>query len=107
MSLLNRGFETVGGSAGEAADWTWDFTASAQTLASFVGANTVESFETGWLSNEDGLFVFDVGDTDSAVFTTLNVDPKSLDGGWWSSPTALGGEALPTVFRKVLAAAGL
>ena len=35
------------------------------------------------------------------------VAPGSLDGGWWSPPAALGGEALPTLFRKVLAQAGL
>ena len=38
---------------------------------------------------------------------TATVDPKTLDGGWWSSPRDLSGEALPTVFRKVLSAAGL
>jgi A/G-specific adenine glycosylase len=32
---------------------------------------------------------------------------ESLDGGWWSPPRALKGEALPTLFRKVLAQAGL
>ncbi|MCS6757988.1 MAG: A/G-specific adenine glycosylase [Candidatus Devosia euplotis] len=35
------------------------------------------------------------------------VPPESLDGGWWAEPAALKGEALPTLFRKVLAAAGL
>lgn len=35
------------------------------------------------------------------------VPPEGLDGGWWSEPALLGGEALPTLFRKVLAAAGL
>jgi A/G-specific adenine glycosylase len=31
----------------------------------------------------------------------------ALDGGWWAEPRALKGEALPTLFRKVLATAGL
>ena len=35
------------------------------------------------------------------------VAPEHLDGGWWAEPRALKGEALPTLFRKVLAAAGL
>ncbi len=35
------------------------------------------------------------------------VAPDGLDGGWWSEPSALRGEALPTLFRKVLAEAGL
>lgn len=38
---------------------------------------------------------------------TAEVDPAGLDGGWWCSPADLKGEALPTVFKKVLAAAGL
>ncbi len=35
------------------------------------------------------------------------VAPDGLDAGWWAAPQALGGEALPTLFRKVLAEAGL
>lgn len=35
------------------------------------------------------------------------VDGSTLEGGWWSEPRALKGEALPTLFRKVLAEAGL
>ena len=35
------------------------------------------------------------------------VAPDGLDGGWWAEPQALKGEALPTLFRKVLAQAGL
>ncbi|WP_240549645.1 A/G-specific adenine glycosylase [Devosia salina] len=35
------------------------------------------------------------------------VAPDGLETGWWAAPEALGGEALPTLFRKVLAAAGL
>lgn len=38
---------------------------------------------------------------------SATVPPDALDGGWWSEPSALKGEALPTLFRKVLAQAGL
>ena len=38
---------------------------------------------------------------------SAGVDGTMLDGGWWSEPAALKGEALPTLFRKVLARAGL
>lgn len=38
---------------------------------------------------------------------SAQIDGKALDGGWWTSPPALTGEALPTLYRKVLAAAGL
>ncbi len=35
------------------------------------------------------------------------VAPDGLNAGWWAPPDALKGEALPTLFRKVLAEAGL
>ncbi|KFC67336.1 A/G-specific adenine glycosylase [Devosia sp. LC5] len=35
------------------------------------------------------------------------VASAGLDKGWWAEPKALKGEALPTLFRKVLAVAGL
>ena len=38
---------------------------------------------------------------------SAEVDGAGLDGGWWAERRALKGEALPTLFRKVLAAAGL
>lgn len=38
---------------------------------------------------------------------SATVLPEALEGGWWSEPAALKGEALPTLFRKVLAQVGL
>jgi A/G-specific adenine glycosylase len=38
---------------------------------------------------------------------SAEVPADSLDGGWWSEPATLESEALPTLFRKVLAMAGL
>jgi A/G-specific adenine glycosylase len=38
---------------------------------------------------------------------SATVDPQGLGGGWWAERRALKGEALPTLFRKVLAVAGL
>ena len=35
------------------------------------------------------------------------VPPEGFGGGWWAERRALKGEALPTLFRKVLAVAGL
>jgi A/G-specific adenine glycosylase len=35
------------------------------------------------------------------------VKPDGLDDGWWAEPRAIKGEALPTLFRKVLATVGL
>jgi A/G-specific adenine glycosylase len=37
---------------------------------------------------------------------SAQVSPEGIGGGWWAAPRALKGEALPTLFRKVLAAAG-
>jgi A/G-specific adenine glycosylase len=39
------------------------------------------------------------------VWSALAPDPAALADGWWASPAELDAEALPTVFRKVLAAA--
>jgi len=38
---------------------------------------------------------------------SATVMPDQLDAGWWAAPAALKGEALPTLYRKVLAAVGL
>ena len=34
-------------------------------------------------------------------------DPSLLDEGWWADPRKLDAEALPSLFRKVLVAAGV
>jgi A/G-specific adenine glycosylase len=41
------------------------------------------------------------------VWSTNAADPAGFSEGWWADPRELDAEALPTVFRKVLAAAGL
>lgn len=41
------------------------------------------------------------------VWSAVVPQPKLLSGGRWAEPKALGREALPTLFRKVLAQAGL
>ncbi|WP_417310201.1 A/G-specific adenine glycosylase [Devosia sp.] len=41
------------------------------------------------------------------VWSATATDPEALEDGWWADPAELGAEALPSVFRKVLAAAGL
>nr|WP_248306311.1 A/G-specific adenine glycosylase [Devosia oryzisoli] len=38
---------------------------------------------------------------------TATVSPEGLGDGWWADPGTLRSEALPTLFRKVLATAGL
>jgi A/G-specific adenine glycosylase len=39
------------------------------------------------------------------VWSATAPDPAALPGGWWTAPTLLDAEALPTLFRKVLARA--
>lgn len=41
------------------------------------------------------------------VWSVAATDPAGFSEGWWADPRELRAEALPTVFRKVLAAAGL
>lgn len=41
------------------------------------------------------------------VWMTTVADPGALAQGWWASPADIAAQALPTVFRKALAAAGI
>ena len=41
------------------------------------------------------------------IWSATIADPAALAGGWWTDPRDLDAEALPSVFRKVLAMAGL
>jgi A/G-specific adenine glycosylase len=41
------------------------------------------------------------------IWSATIADIAGLDEGWWADPQALSNEALPTVFVKALAAAGL
>ena len=41
------------------------------------------------------------------VWSATVLDTAALEEGWWSDPRTLSKEALPTVFVKALAAAGL
>ncbi|WDR04365.1 A/G-specific adenine glycosylase [Devosia algicola] len=41
------------------------------------------------------------------VWSIKLVDAAALEHGWWADPRAFGREALPTLFRKVLAQSGL
>jgi A/G-specific adenine glycosylase len=41
------------------------------------------------------------------VWSAIVGNTSGLSDGWWSDPREIGGEALPTVFRKALALAGL
>jgi A/G-specific adenine glycosylase len=41
------------------------------------------------------------------VWSAEVADATALSGGWWADPQKLDAEALPSLFRKVLVAAGV
>jgi A/G-specific adenine glycosylase len=61
----------------------------------------------GWTHHGQIIHVFTHFRLELEVWSATIADTSSLDEGWWADPRALGKEALPTVFVKVLAAAGL
>jgi A/G-specific adenine glycosylase len=75
-------------------DWTSDLGTAAYPL------------EAAWSHRGQVVHVFTHFRLELEVWSA-EVAPDGLDGGWWAAPQALKGEALPTLFRKVLAAAGL
>ncbi len=75
----NLSFETAG-VGGLPASWAITVQQSPEEIGVFAGDEPYETFESGWLSNEDDLFVFDVGDITAASFTTLATVPRFFDG---------------------------
>ena len=61
-------------------------------------------FPTNWRHRGQVVHVFTHFRLELDVWSARAIDPGALPGGWWASPAALDAEALPTVFRKVLAA---
>jgi len=62
-------------------------------------------FAAGWRHHGQIVHVFTHFRLELEVWSATALDPTSLADGWWASPAELDAEALPTVFRKVLAAA--
>jgi len=58
-----------------------------------------------WRHHGQVIHVFTHFRLELEVWSADAVDPEALADGWWASPAELDAEALPTVFRKVLAAA--
>ena len=61
----------------------------------------------GWRRLSQVVHIFTHFRLELDIWSATIVDPSPLPGGWWADPAELHAEALPTVFRKVLAAAGL
>ena len=64
-------------------------------------------FEATWQPHGGIVHVFTHFRLELTVWSATTPDPAALDDGWWASPGELDAEALPTVFRKALAAAGI
>jgi A/G-specific adenine glycosylase len=62
-------------------------------------------FAAGWQRHGRIVHVFTHFRLELDVWSAVAIDPKALADGWWASPRALDAEALPMLFRKVLAAA--
>lgn len=64
-------------------------------------------FGSTWRSHGQIVHVFTHFRLELEVWSARVADPALLDEGWWASPGELDAEALPSVFRKALAAAGV
>jgi len=77
---------------------------SAWTSASEPVAYPVEA---EWRQAGQVIHVFTHFRLELDVWTAVVPDPSMLDEGWWADPRELDAEALPSLFRKVLAMAGM
>lgn len=64
-------------------------------------------FAADWRAHGRVTHVFTHFRLELEVWSAVAPDPAALTEGWWTEPARLAAEALPTLFRKVLAAAGL
>jgi A/G-specific adenine glycosylase len=62
-------------------------------------------FAAAWRRHGRIVHVFTHFRLELDVWSAKAADPSALADGWWASPQELDAEALPTLFRKVLAAA--
>lgn len=64
-------------------------------------------FASDWKKSGHVTHIFTHFRLELDVWTTVTHDLATLADGWWANPAELGAEALPSLFRKVLAVAGL
>ncbi len=78
-------------------------------VSEWTGAKSDPTFPAAgdWLHHGQVVHVFTHFRLELEVWSATIADTSSLDDGWWADPKTLGTEALPTVFVKVLTAAGL
>lgn len=70
-------------------------------------ADPVYPAQGDWRHHGQVVHVFTHFRLELEIWSTGVADISALDGGWWAEPGALKAEALPTLFRKVLAVAGV
>jgi A/G-specific adenine glycosylase len=78
-------------------------------VSDWTGTKAEASFPVAadWAHHGQIVHVFTHFRLELEVWSATIADTSSLDDGWWADPKTLGKEALPTVFVKALAAAGL
>ena len=64
-------------------------------------------FAADWRHRGQVVHVFTHFRLELDIWSVTAPDPAKLADGWWASPTELHAEALPSLFRKVLAQAGI
>lgn len=75
----------------------------------WVGIRTAPAYPVpaNWRHHGQVVHVFTHFRLELDVWSATAPDPARLTHGWWTPPTALASQALPSLFRKVLATAGL
>lgn len=78
-------------------------------VSDWIGARASPTFpvQADWRHHGQIVHVFTHFRLELDIWSAAVADPWLLADGWWSDPAALDAEALPSVFRKALAAAGL
>lgn len=78
-------------------------------VSPWTGARTDPEYPVaaGWRHCGQVVHVFTHFRLELEVWSAAVPDPSVLTAGWWANPAELDAEALPSVFRKALAAAGM
>ncbi len=62
-------------------------------------------FPANWVATGNITHIFTHFELRLKIYTAHNVEKNAIAGGWWVNVDKLGGEALPTVMKKAIAAA--
>jgi len=78
-------------------------------VSAWTGARSEPEYpaNAGWRHRGQVVHVFTHFRLELEIWSATIADASSLAAGWWADPNELHAEALPSLFRKVLAAAGL